>query len=128
MRKDPLHEELLGQGCVFQERHGWERPGWFNAQETAPVLDYDYYGAYGKQAHRNYAYSRLLGDENTFDFPPHHHAIREECLACRRAAACSTCLTLGSSTCWGWMPGRPLTGSSQQMSTDPQAQLCTHVC
>lgn len=33
---------------------------------------------------------------------------------------CSTCLTLGSSTCWGWTPGRPLTGSSQQMSTDPQ--------
>lgn len=87
MRKDPLHEELLGKGCVFQERHGWERPGWFNTQETAPVLDYDYYGAYGKQAHGNYAYSRLLGDEYTFDFPPHHHVIREECLACRRAAA-----------------------------------------
>lgn len=32
-------QELLGQGCVFQERHGWERPGWFNAQETAPVSD-----------------------------------------------------------------------------------------
>ncbi|KAL1786119.1 hypothetical protein HispidOSU_014126 [Sigmodon hispidus] len=87
MRKDPLHEELLRQGCVFQERQGWERPGWFNPQETAPVLDYDYYGAYGKQAHRDYAYSRLLGAEYTFDFPPHHHMIREECLACRGAAA-----------------------------------------
>jgi hypothetical protein len=33
---------------------------------------------------------------------------------------CSTCLTLGSSTCSGWTPGRLQTGSSQQMSTDPQ--------
>lgn len=32
-----LHQELLGQGCVFQERQGWERPGWFNPQETAQV-------------------------------------------------------------------------------------------
>ncbi|XP_052037900.1 sarcosine dehydrogenase, mitochondrial [Apodemus sylvaticus] len=87
MRTDPLHEELLGQGCVFQERHGWERPGWFNPQETAQVLDYDYYGAYGNQTHKDYAYGRLLGDEYTFDFPPHHHMIQKECLACRGAAA-----------------------------------------
>lgn len=33
---------------------------------------------------------------------------------------CSTCLTLGSSTCSGWTPERLQTGSSQQMSTDPQ--------
>ncbi|XP_037653310.1 sarcosine dehydrogenase, mitochondrial [Choloepus didactylus] len=37
MRRDPLHEELLRQGCVFQERHGWERPGWFNPQGAAPI-------------------------------------------------------------------------------------------
>lgn len=30
-------QELLQQGCVFQERHGWERPGWFNPQSEAPV-------------------------------------------------------------------------------------------
>ncbi|XP_010371080.1 sarcosine dehydrogenase, mitochondrial isoform X3 [Rhinopithecus roxellana] len=72
MRRDPLHEELLGQGCVFQERHGWERPGWFHPQGPAPVLEYDYYGAYGSRAHEDYAYRRLLADEYTFDFPPHH--------------------------------------------------------
>lgn len=32
-------QELLRQGCVFQERQGWERPGWFNPQETAQVSD-----------------------------------------------------------------------------------------
>lgn len=30
-------QELLLQGCVFQERHGWERPGWFNPLGRAPV-------------------------------------------------------------------------------------------
>ncbi|OWK10345.1 SARDH [Cervus elaphus hippelaphus] len=87
MRTDPLHEELLARGCVFQERHGWERPGWFNAQGTAPVLPYDYYGAYGHRAHEDYTYSRLLGQEYTFSFPPHHDVIKKECLACRGAAA-----------------------------------------
>ncbi|NXG33368.1 SARDH protein, partial [Dromaius novaehollandiae] len=87
MRKDPLHEELLQQGCVFQERHGWERPGWFNPKGAAPVLDYDYYGAYKRQRHSNYMYNRLLGDEYTFDFPPHHHVIKNECLTCRNALA-----------------------------------------
>ncbi|XP_039317395.2 sarcosine dehydrogenase, mitochondrial [Saimiri boliviensis] len=87
IRRDPLHEELLGQGCVFQERHGWERPGWFHPQGPAPVLEYDYYGAYGSRAHEDYTYRRLLGAEYTFDFPPHHDSIKKECLACRGAAA-----------------------------------------
>ncbi|XP_042336000.1 sarcosine dehydrogenase, mitochondrial isoform X2 [Sceloporus undulatus] len=87
MRKDPLYEELLQQGCVFQERHGWERPGWFNPQGEAPTLDYDYYGAYGQKAHEDYLYNKLLSDEYTFDFPPHHKIIRNECLTCRNALA-----------------------------------------
>lgn len=39
------------------------------------VLDYDYYGAYGRERHRDYTYNRLLGDEYTFDFPPHHDIV-----------------------------------------------------
>ncbi|XP_053551873.1 sarcosine dehydrogenase, mitochondrial [Bombina bombina] len=87
MRKDPLYEELLKQGCVFQERHGWERPGWFNPEGPAPVLDYDYYGAYGMNPHQDYTYSRLLEKEYTFDFPPHHDVIKSECLMCRHRVA-----------------------------------------
>uniref|UniRef100_A0A8D2LDF7 Sarcosine dehydrogenase, mitochondrial n=2 Tax=Varanus komodoensis TaxID=61221 RepID=A0A8D2LDF7_VARKO len=87
MRKDPLHEELLQQGCVFQERHGWERPGWFNPRGKAPVLYYDYYGAYGQPTRGDYIYNQLLSDEYTFDFPPHHEIIRNECLTCRNAVA-----------------------------------------
>ncbi|XP_006164328.1 sarcosine dehydrogenase, mitochondrial [Tupaia chinensis] len=87
MRREPLSGELLAQGCVFQERHGWERPGWFSPQGPAPVLSYDYYGAYGNQAHQDHTYARLLQEEYTFDFPPHQPLIRKECLACRGAAA-----------------------------------------
>ncbi|XP_070615042.1 sarcosine dehydrogenase, mitochondrial [Erythrolamprus reginae] len=87
LRKDPLYEELLLQGCVFQERHGWERPGWFNPVGKAPVPDYNYYGAYGHPACEEDAYRQLLSEEYTFDFPPHHSIIRKECLCCRNALA-----------------------------------------
>ncbi|KAJ4925924.1 hypothetical protein JOQ06_008109, partial [Pogonophryne albipinna] len=83
MRKDPFHQVLTEQGCVFQERHGWERPGWFNKDGAAPVKDYDYYGAYDVKKNENYKYNELLGKEYTFDFPPHHEVIKSECLTCR---------------------------------------------
>ncbi|XP_048469382.1 LOW QUALITY PROTEIN: sarcosine dehydrogenase, mitochondrial-like [Rhincodon typus] len=87
MRLDPLHQELLQQGCVFQERHGWERPGWFNPKGPAPILNYDYYGFYGNKRHEDYRYNQLLRDDYTFDFPPHHNQIKSECGSCRNAAA-----------------------------------------
>ncbi|TKS84597.1 Sarcosine dehydrogenase, mitochondrial [Collichthys lucidus] len=111
MRKDPFHQVLTEQGCVFQERHGWERPGWFNKEAPAPVKDYDYYGAYDIKKNENYKYNELLGKEYTFDFPPHHDVgtrfltgnknygrhnittvmtaqpIKSECLSCRNGVA-----------------------------------------
>ncbi|GAA6231923.1 sarcosine dehydrogenase, mitochondrial [Lates japonicus] len=87
MRKDPFHQVLTEQGCVFQERHGWERPGWFNKDGPAPVKDYDYYGAYDIKKNVNYKYNELLGKEYTFDFPPHHDMIKSECLSCRHGVA-----------------------------------------
>ncbi|XP_047425907.1 sarcosine dehydrogenase, mitochondrial [Mugil cephalus] len=87
MRKDPFHQVLTEQGCVFQERHGWERPGWFNKDGPAPVKDYDYYGAYDIKKNVNYRYNDLLGKEYTFDFPPHHDVIKSECLSCRSGVA-----------------------------------------
>uniref|UniRef100_A0A8C8DZB8 Sarcosine dehydrogenase, mitochondrial n=1 Tax=Oryzias sinensis TaxID=183150 RepID=A0A8C8DZB8_9TELE len=87
MRKDPFHQILTEQGCVFQERHGWERPGWFNKDGAAPVKEYDFYGAYGKRKNTSYKYSELLAKEYTFDFPPHHNVIKSECLSCRHGVA-----------------------------------------
>ncbi|KAF6725838.1 Sarcosine dehydrogenase, mitochondrial [Oryzias melastigma] len=87
MRQDPFHQILTEQGCVFQERHGWERPGWFNKDGAAPVKDYDYYGAYEKRKNTSYKYNELLAKEYTFDFPPHHDVIKSECLSCRHGVA-----------------------------------------
>lgn len=87
MRKDPFHQVLTEQGCMFQERHGWERPGWFNKEGPAPVKDYDYYGAYDVKRNEKYKYDELLGQEYTFDFPPHHDVIKNECLSCRHSVA-----------------------------------------
>lgn len=47
MKKDPFHEILEAAGCVYQERFGWERPGWFTMHAPCPVKPYDWYGAYG---------------------------------------------------------------------------------
>ncbi|XP_068608878.1 sarcosine dehydrogenase, mitochondrial-like [Brachionichthys hirsutus] len=87
MRKDPFHQVLLEQGCVFQQRNGWERPGWFSQEGPAPVKDYDYYGVYDFKEHVDYKYRELLAREYTFDFPAHHDVIKNECLSCRRDVA-----------------------------------------
>lgn len=64
--------------------HGAEHPlaSWFSLLPPTPhlhsspqVLDYDYYGAYSQEQHRDYTYNQLLADEYTFDFPPHHNIV-----------------------------------------------------
>ncbi|XP_065313265.1 sarcosine dehydrogenase, mitochondrial-like isoform X2 [Gordionus sp. m RMFG-2023] len=69
LRKSPLYQTLLDRGCVYQERHGWERPGWFDPTHTArPVLPYDYYGAYdslGTVRTPNF-YAEALKNDYTF--------------------------------------------------------------
>ncbi|XP_023123617.2 sarcosine dehydrogenase, mitochondrial [Amphiprion ocellaris] len=87
MRRDPFHQVLTEQGCVFQERHGWERPGWFNKDGPAPLKNYDYYGSYDIKKNVNYKYNELLNKEYTFGFPPHHDVIKSECLSCRHSVA-----------------------------------------
>lgn len=109
MRKDPLYEELLKRGCVyqvsslgvsgyffgsltistsFQERLGMERPGWFAPDgKVSPVLEYDYYGAYDQPKHENYTYFDRLRLDYTFDFPQTERFVGEECLACRNGVA-----------------------------------------
>lgn len=39
------------------------------------VKEYDYYGAYDVEKHKDYKYNELLGDDYTFDFPPHHDIV-----------------------------------------------------
>ncbi|XP_071548402.1 sarcosine dehydrogenase, mitochondrial [Panulirus ornatus] len=85
-RLSPLHQVLENEGCIFQERHGWERPGWFSDQ-PAPTEDYDWHGAYDNDPNTEDRYKALLTADYSFDFPEHHHLIQKECLACRETAA-----------------------------------------
>ena len=76
MIKDPFHELLLREGCVFEERQGWERPGWFDhSLESAPVKEYDWYGAYDHQEHKEYTFRKRLEDDYTFDYPANHQNV-----------------------------------------------------
>ncbi|XP_068229042.1 sarcosine dehydrogenase, mitochondrial-like [Palaemon carinicauda] len=85
-RLSPLHEVLEKQGCVFQESHGWEKPGWFNSHPSH-VQPYDWYGAYDKQVNTDQRYCDALKHDHTFDLPMHHDVLRKECLSCRNKAA-----------------------------------------
>ena len=60
---------------MYQERQGWERPGWFTRQDNATPRDYDYYGQYDNEAHENHTYANLLSQDYTFDFPEHHEQV-----------------------------------------------------
>jgi hypothetical protein len=83
IRQSPIHAELEAAGCVFIESHGYERPGYFlpppaaadaagsdaDAATTAPVLDYDFYGAYGYSKHADYPYRDAVESVCTFETP-----------------------------------------------------------
>ncbi|XP_046984325.1 sarcosine dehydrogenase, mitochondrial [Schistocerca americana] len=86
-RKGPLHDELLNAGVVYEEKQGWERPGYFLQSGVAPVQKYDWFGSYGSSRNPETPYESLLQGDRTFGFSKHHHAIGEECLACREDVA-----------------------------------------
>ena len=76
MNQSPLHTILEEAGCVFQERHGWERPGWFSSSGPAPVQPYDWYGVYGNSLNENQSYCDRLKQDYTFDFPSSYSDVR----------------------------------------------------
>uniref|UniRef100_A0A1I8HUZ5 Sarcosine dehydrogenase n=1 Tax=Macrostomum lignano TaxID=282301 RepID=A0A1I8HUZ5_9PLAT len=85
-RRSPLHSRLAAAGCVYQERHGFERPGWFH-DRPAETADYRYYGYYGHTPHSDYEYERCLTMDYTFSAPEQEAALRRECRTCRSAGA-----------------------------------------
>ena len=110
-RTSALHDALAKRGCVFQARHGYERPGWFDpsgavggAEAGPPPLlpkPYDYYGAYAEEGsgwrleegidsvpkHSEHAYEEFINGELTFDWPASHELTARECAAARTGAA-----------------------------------------
>ena len=75
--QDALYDELLSSGCVYQERHGWERPGWFSYQPNVEAKPYDWYGAYGNNINTEDSYRRLLNLDYTFDYPEMHENVSQ---------------------------------------------------
>uniref|UniRef100_A0A673XKI0 Sarcosine dehydrogenase n=1 Tax=Salmo trutta TaxID=8032 RepID=A0A673XKI0_SALTR len=67
---------MLGGGCGRELAH-WIIHG---------RPEKDMYG-YDIRYNQNYKYNELLGKEYTFDYPPHHHVIKNECLTCRHGVS-----------------------------------------
>uniref|UniRef100_A0A8C1LJR8 Sarcosine dehydrogenase n=1 Tax=Cyprinus carpio TaxID=7962 RepID=A0A8C1LJR8_CYPCA len=67
---------MLGGGC------GKELAHWFiHVRPEKNMYGYDI------RYNTDYKYREILGKEYTFDFPPHHDVICDECLTCRNAVA-----------------------------------------
>lgn len=75
MKKSAIAPLLEKAGCVFQERHGWERPGWFSPAGIASIQQYDWYGAYGNAINEDQAYVERLKEDYTFGFPKNHSIV-----------------------------------------------------
>nr|CAG4634617.1 EOG090X014D [Alona affinis] len=89
MIQSPVGPLLEQAGCVFQERHGWERPGWFSKSGPAALQPYDWYGAYDHKPSSDQAYVERLKEDYSFGFPRNHSVIEEECRAARQRVAMS---------------------------------------
>ena len=94
IRQDPLHAHMVKNHCVFQFRHGWERPGWFNVQDmtkiysAVDVKEYDYYGQYDHELNqKNHGYSEAIELDNTFHWPGSHQIVQREVQLCRSSVA-----------------------------------------
>lgn len=75
---DSLHDELISDGAVMEEKYGWERPAFFY-KEKAPVNipPYDWYGAYEHALNTDRTYLNILTGDQTYDFSAHHERVRE---------------------------------------------------
>ena len=103
-RASALYDVLAERGCVYQARHGHERPGWFARGHTGSAalpLPYDYYGAYSDEgsgwrlggdhpdvpSHDRHLYHELINGELTFGWPASFAEVAEEVRAAREGVA-----------------------------------------
>lgn len=73
--KDPFHDILVKYGAVMEERSGYERPGYYIHEDTAPVQKYDWYGYYGNEKNKNTSYADALKGDYKFTFSDHHDLV-----------------------------------------------------
>ncbi|KAF5294011.1 hypothetical protein FQA39_LY13565 [Lamprigera yunnana] len=84
---DMFHEVFVARGAVMQRAQGWERPGFFIKDRTAPVRVYDWYGCYDHVDNPDKRYEKQLEGDYTFNFSKHHNLVREEAISARTNAA-----------------------------------------
>lgn len=84
---DVFHEAQIANGAVMEQAQGWERPGYFIKESTAPVRDYDWYGQYDHSVNEDQRYANQIKKDHTFGFSKNHELIGEEALACRNQCA-----------------------------------------
>lgn len=66
---------MLQYGAVMEERHGWERPGYFLKDERAVTQKYDWYGYYGNEKNVETTYVDKLKGDYKFGFSDHHDLV-----------------------------------------------------
>lgn len=75
-KTDPLFDDLIHNGAVMEEKHGYERPGYFY-REKAPIIvrPYDWYGAYGNKLNVDTNYKNIVEQDLTYEFPKNHNLV-----------------------------------------------------
>mmetsp|Transcript_26944 Transcript_26944/g.69709 ORF Transcript_26944/g.69709 Transcript_26944/m.69709 type:complete len:897 (-) Transcript_26944:172-2862(-) len=101
-RRSALYDVLSERGCVWQARHGFERPGWFLLEQGRSVqpVEYDFYGAYGDAGsvipglerpvparNQDDAYLAAIEGELTFGWGECFDRVATECNAVRNGVA-----------------------------------------
>lgn len=73
---DPLFSDMQHYGAVMEEKHGFERPGFFDS-DLSPVLiePYDWYGAYGSRINEDRSYVDALKGDYTYDLSKYHNLV-----------------------------------------------------
>uniref|UniRef100_A0A1Y1MDL9 Sarcosine dehydrogenase, mitochondrial n=1 Tax=Photinus pyralis TaxID=7054 RepID=A0A1Y1MDL9_PHOPY len=84
---DVFHEILVANGAVMEQSQGWEVPGFYIKDSTAPVRVYDWHGFYDHVDNPDKRYEKQLEGDCTFEFSKHHDLIGHEALAARTNAA-----------------------------------------
>lgn len=73
----PLHQEMIQNGAIMEEKQGYERPAYFY-KDKAPILipPYDWYGAYDHTPNSDKKYIQIVSGDQTYGFSEHHQQVR----------------------------------------------------
>lgn len=59
----------------MEQAQGWERPGYYVKDRTAPVRGYDWYGYYDHVKNEDLRYVHELEKDYTFGFSKNHDLV-----------------------------------------------------